>query len=794
MSPPAEHLRDPLTGIWNRALIPIRLQEAIVAAQHDGGAFSIMMIDVDHFKSINDAFGHSRGDQILVAFARFLQESTRETDTVFRYGGDEFIILLGDAGQDQARTFADRLLKILAQTQFSGSPQVTLSASAGVVTFPIDATSAESLFDLADQRHYAAKLAGRGRFMAQDPEVQSGLVFDSQSRLIDRDAALNDTHALFDELPAKASAALKIEGADDSGKSRFMMEVAKIGRLRGYMVLHVAGSYALQAREYGALLTAQAKWEGLTLARPDVDIFRDEIAQALSDKGQSGLVITVNQSAQLDPATRRLLQSLLLHKLPFQCVLAFTTNLDDVSWELEAEFTRSIQIHAFDATGVKIWVRQVMNWEAPPAFTAWLFKESRGLPGKLRALVRSLIDQGHIYRSNAGWEFDMAILDTPFNTSTALDFDASMGRAGNLPKDMDLLIGRNQEVDQIKASLKRSRLVTLSGQGGIGKSRLAIQPAAETAGHFTDGVYLVRLGPIRNAIEPARQIEAVANAIAIEWDLPSSTDIDIKTQVIDHLRSRSTLLILDNFEHLPAAAELVTELYSATRDVHMLITSREILHLPEEAVVNIKGLAVPDEQEIADLDIDQNIEDYPSIRMFLHYARKLNPDFVPTPADWMSISHICQLVGGLPLGIRLSASWMSVSPPHEISQQLENNLDVLALQRPVQTERQRRFEAVFEYFWNLLSDSEQQVLCRLSVFQGPFNREAAFQIAGASPFFLSALVDRSFLQVDGSGRFELHELLRQFAGRNLDTYRDEPETVKQIHANYFLGLLNSAVG
>jgi tetratricopeptide (TPR) repeat protein/predicted ATPase len=224
-----------------------------------------------------------------------------------------------------------------------------------------------------------------------------------------------------------------------------------------------------------------------------------------------------------------------------------------------------------------------------------------------------------------------------------------------------------------------------------------------------------------------------------------------------------------------------------------LVTSREVLHLPEERVIQVDGLDVPAETGQVGLDDNQDPMEFASIRLFLHFAGKLNPEFVPSQADLISISHICRLVGGLPLGIRLAASWMGISPPHQISQQLESNLDILALQRPVQTEQERQFEAVFEYFWNLLSDAERQVLCRLSVFQGPFNRGAASHIAGASPFFLSALVDRSFLQADVEGRFELHETLRQFSGQNLVRYADEPETVRQTHANYFLGLLNQAV-
>ena len=360
----------------------------------------------------------------------------------------------------------------------------------------------------------------------------------------------------------------------------------------------------------------------------------------------------------------------------------------------------------------------------------------------------------------------------------------------NLPIFPTPLIGREHELEQLSQLLREPhcRLLTLIGPGGIGKTRLAIEAASSMQDIFDHGVYFVPLASVGsiNAV-----ISTMANAIHFAFYGPS----DPKLQFFNYLREKQVLLIVDNVEHLlvgqpeqETVAELLVEILRQASQVKLLITSRESLELRDEWVFDVEGLPVPD--SIAAEENAQNT----SVELFLQRARRAHVGYNFTVQDYLSILHICQLVDGMPLGIELAAAWVRTLSCDEIAQQIERGMDFLSVTTRDLPTRHRSMRAVFNHSWKLLPEEEKQVLARLSVFRGGFRHEAVEEIAGATLSMLSALVTKSMVRRSGKNRYDLHELVRQFAAENLSKNDDEQIATQNRHSKYYLTSFGRADG
>ena len=358
----------------------------------------------------------------------------------------------------------------------------------------------------------------------------------------------------------------------------------------------------------------------------------------------------------------------------------------------------------------------------------------------------------------------------------------------NLPIFATPLIGRERELNQLCELLcdPPCRLLTLVGPGGIGKTRLAIEAASSLQDDFDQGVYFVPLASVStiNAV-----ISTIANAIHFAFYGPS----DPKVQLLNYLREKQVLLIVDNVEHLLAGepgqetvAELLVELLQQAPQVKLLITSRESLELQDEWIFDVEGLPVPD--SIAAEGSAQNT----SVELFLQRARRAHVGYNFTIQDYPSILRICQLVDGMPLGIELAAAWVRTLSCDEIAQQIERGLDFLSVTTRDLPARHRSMRAVFDHSWKLLPDEEKQVLARLSVFRGGFRRETVEEIAEATLSMLSALVTKSLVRRSGENRYDLHELIRQFAAENLSKNNNEQIATQNRHSQYYLTSFGNA--
>jgi predicted ATPase/class 3 adenylate cyclase len=349
-------------------------------------------------------------------------------------------------------------------------------------------------------------------------------------------------------------------------------------------------------------------------------------------------------------------------------------------------------------------------------------------------------------------------------------------RLNNLPAQLTSFIGRQEEIDQIHELLGKVRLITITGPGGSGKSRLSLQAAANLVDQFPDGVWFVPLATLDSVDEITL---AIANVLHFRPDTYAS-NLDPLTQLSDFLTNRSLLLVLDNFEHLLDGAGCLKEILSRAPQVKILLSSRERLNLPEEWVLALSGMKTPHNGHKAE---DKT---YNALTLFLERARQANPAYTLSPLERPYAIRICHLVEGMPLGIELAAPWTALLSCREIAQELENNLDFLKDTYRGMPEGHRSLRAVFEHSWRLLDESEQVALSNLAVFQGDFDHLAAGKVAELDLPMLMDLVNKSLVQRGEAERFQMHALLHQFAAEHLQADPAREARLRESHSRLYL--------
>ncbi|MCA9873517.1 MAG: tetratricopeptide repeat protein [Anaerolineales bacterium] len=341
-------------------------------------------------------------------------------------------------------------------------------------------------------------------------------------------------------------------------------------------------------------------------------------------------------------------------------------------------------------------------------------------------------------------------------------------------------IGRIDEVGEITRLLSQPtcRLLTLVGFGGVGKTRLAIQAARQKRGDFAHGVNFVPLQPVRSA-------NFLVSTIAEALHLTLAGSAEPAEQLGNYLRNHESLLLLDNFEQfLPQKGpELLAYLLSRAPQLKLLVTSRASLNLQEEWLYAVRGLSFPPNGQ------SEKLESYDAVQLFVERARRVQRDF-SLSEEQAGVRRICQLVEGMPLALEIAASWTKTLRCEVIAAEMEQNLDFLRTGLRNVPERHRQMQAVFEQSWKLLSPAEQALFKRLSVFAGDFPVEAARQVAGATLPLLSALVDTCLVRRVANGRYQIHELLRQYATEKLQESPEEVAQIREQHCAYWVRFLH----
>src|SRR6266508_5158408 len=341
----------------------------------------------------------------------------------------------------------------------------------------------------------------------------------------------------------------------------------------------------------------------------------------------------------------------------------------------------------------------------------------------------------------------------------------------NLPLPRTSFVGRASELEAIDRLLEdpECRLLTLVGPGGAGKTRLALEAAARRVDRYPHGVHFV---PLVSVAAP----EFLASAVAESVQFPLS-GFSAQEQLLDYLSERSTLLVLDNFEHLVDGSGLLSEVIERAPQVELLTTSRERLNVQSEWVFDVEGLGLAENDNGS----------APAMRLFVERARQVVPGFALDDAS--EALRICRLVDGMPLGIELAASWVSVLSCAEIADEIEGNIDFLATSMRDVPERHRSLRAAIDQSWRLLTDEQRSAFSRVSVFRGSFDRGAAVAVTGADLRLVSELVAKSLLRRPDFGRFELHELLRQYAREQLAASPADEAGARERHARHYAAML-----
>ena len=343
----------------------------------------------------------------------------------------------------------------------------------------------------------------------------------------------------------------------------------------------------------------------------------------------------------------------------------------------------------------------------------------------------------------------------------------------NLPAEPNPFVGRRDELVEIMQLLGETRLLTLTGPGGMGKTRLALKAAEGASDDFEDGRFFVSLAPIRS-------VEHITQTIAEGVKFPLATHEDPQHQLLRYLRNRQLLLVMDNFEHLLDGTGIISEILQAAPAVKILATSRERLNLQSETILIVGGMDNPDQVE------SEDPLNYDAVSLFVQSARKVRPGYDPSPGELGQIVEICQILQGMPLAIELAAAWLHILNVDEIDKELETGIDILATEVRDAPERHRSIRAIFDHSWSLLNLNEQEIFMHLSVFRGGFTREAAQRVSGASLQLLAGLVNKSLLSHDpDSGRLEVHELLRQYAQEQLGETPQANLSAQETHAAYY---------
>ena len=363
----------------------------------------------------------------------------------------------------------------------------------------------------------------------------------------------------------------------------------------------------------------------------------------------------------------------------------------------------------------------------------------------------------------------------------------------NLPAQLTSFVGRQREIEEVRRLLGASRLVTLTGAGGCGKTRLALQVASQLLEQFRDGVWVVDLSPLS---EPRLVTHSVASVLKVQ----EGPNRPLLEGLCEYLQSRQILLVLDNCEHLIAAcAQLAEMLLHTGAYVHILATSREALGLSGETLWRVPSLSLPEPSRPVPADV---LLQYEAVRLFAERAGVVDASFTVTESNAATAAEVCRRLDGIPLAIELAAARLKVLTLDQISARLNDRFRLLTGGTRTALARQRTLEATVEWSYNLLSKTERRLFCRLSSFAGGWTLEAAEEVCSGGAIkktqmldLLSQLVDKSLVSVEdtaiGERRYRFLETVRQY-GRERLLRSGEAGRIRDLHFDFFLALAQRA--
>ena len=434
-------------------------------------------------------------------------------------------------------------------------------------------------------------------------------------------------------------------------------------------------------------------------------------------------------------------------------------------------FTGATDLHTID----------VIRHGEPDAIARY----NRNIPAELERIIQKCLEKqpDHRYQSAQELVIDLQALQRVTHGGSGR---LPERQRHNLPAELTGFVGRRKELAQLQSMLASSRLVSLTGAGGAGKTRLAVRLAYDVIDEFPDGVWLADLAPLT---APDLVVQTVATAVGVREGPQRS----VRDALLENLRHRTLLLILDNCEHvIDACAELAQTLLQGVPTLRIVVTSREALGVPGETISRVPSLSLPEETASVRPEL---LIDAEATRLFIERATAIDPTFTATSENAGSIARICRRLDGMPLAIELAAARVLVLSLEQIDTRLQDRFRLLTGGMRTAVARQRTLEATVDWSYQLLSDVERHLLCRLSVFPAGWTLEAAENVCSGDAVnasdmldLLSKLVSKSLVSVEndvaGQRRYRFLETIRQYARERL-IQAGAADRLRERHFDYF---------
>ena len=712
-------LLDDLTGAYQRTGLSDLLDELALERARSGTDYALAMLDVDHLKTLNDVYGHATGDAALKAVAERASRVLRAGDMLFRYGGDEFLLVLPGTTQEVAEAVARRVRDQVVANPVAAAVWVSVNVSVGVAATDEPGCSgrSEELFERADMRLYMAKHVGRNTVVAGDTPLK--LTREGplrQTRLVGRDAALE---ALDVFLAAGASVpqerVLHLTGQPGAGFTRMLNEMEVRAGIAGKVVRRVVADPA----DTGVHLRALARAYGELLP---LDPAEEEVTERLAQDAEAhGLVLLVEGGHWLDAGSRILLTNRLKRG---------GAKLVEVALAGEAaafQANTAVELTPFTTAQVSEWLSAALGLAVDTATAEALTGAAQGLPARVARLVDAIVKGINVEGGVPSAE-KLAHAD-PERIRELAHLDQEPEQVIDLPEWDTSLVGRAQWLEGAKAAVGAARLSVLVGPGGVGKSRLAAQLALELAYQAPGGTHWIDLRAVRDArLVPG----LVAERLGLE-------PVDDAGALAAQLGAATRRLVFDEMDGVADQLGWVEELLEAAPNLRLLATARMPLRLAGEVNLNVPELSVTAASEL--------------FRRGMHRVAEVD-DFGYEQDE--QIEGLVRRIGLSPLVVELAAAWTRALSVEELSERLAQTPELLTA-APGTAPLTTRFIDVTR---DLMSEAEREALGTLALIPAGFTAAVARSAANASTFFLLALLERSLIRREGE-RYTVHAAIAE---------------------------------